>query len=148
MRTKVELPGRLCLVAAAAWAVLVAPFPASANEATFRVSLSGPEVSGDPDGRGEATVTLDPETTEIDVQLTYSRIAEPTSIHIRRGATGSEGNIVASFFIENEGRGRLAATGTVRADHVQQMLSSPEDYYLVVLNREHVVGALRGPLQK
>ena len=133
MRTKVELPGRLCLVAAAAWAVLAAP--AFANDVTFKVSLSGPEVSGDPDGRGEATVTVDPETTEVAVQLTYSRIAEPT-------------NIVATFFIENAGRGRLSATGTLRSDHVDQLMSSPEQYYLVVQNREHVVGALRGPLQK
>ncbi len=146
MRTKVELPGRLCLVAAAAWAVLAAP--AFANDVTFKVSLSGPEVSGDPDGRGEATVTVDPETTEVAVQLTYSRIAEPTTVHIRKGATGPEGNIVATFFIENAGRGRLSATGTLRSDHVDQLMSSPEQYYLVVQNREHVVGALRGPLQK
>ncbi|MGB7216966.1 MAG: CHRD domain-containing protein [Gammaproteobacteria bacterium] len=147
MRTKVELR----LVAAAALALLAAPLSGvtdDATEATFKVVLTGPQVSGDPDGQGEGTVTLNPETGEATIQLTYSNIAEPTQVHIRRGATGIEGNIVGTFHMKREGRGRLSATGSVRYDHVQPLIESPENYYLVVQNNEHVVGALRGPLRK
>ena len=139
--------GRLT-VTAAAWALLLAPLVASAQEASFDVSLSGSEVSGDPDGSGEGTVTLDPETGEITARITYSNIAEPTSIHLRQGALGTQGNIVGTFLIESARGGTLEARGTVRSSTtVEQILASPEDFYLVVFNDEHVVGALRGPLR-
>src|SRR5690606_11398051 len=125
--------------------MLFAPIVASGEE-SFEVSLSGSEVSGDPDGRGEATVTVNPETKQIDVQLSYSNIAEPTAVHIREGATGTDGNVVANFAIESRGQGSLTATGTAKEEAYAPMLASPERYYLVVLNGEHVVGALRGPL--
>lgn len=138
--------GRLPVVAAA-WALALAPLVAQAQETSFDVSLSGSEVSGDPDGRGQATVTIDRETGEIEVRVTYSNIAEPTSIHLRQGALGTQGGIVGTFSIESTGQGTLEARGTARSQAtLEQILASPEEFYLVVFNDEHVVGALRGPL--
>lgn len=139
--------GRLSVVAA--WALLLAPLAVSAQEKAFDVSLSGSEVSGDPDGRGEATLTIDPETGRIEARVSYSNIAEPTSIHVRQGARGTDGGIVATFAIERREAGALTAWGTARSQKtLEQILASPQDYYLVVFNDEHVVGALRGPLGK
>lgn len=146
MKTSVLFRSRLSVLAAAA--VLLAPLVAVGQEATFQVSLSGPEVSGDPDGQAEGTVTVNPDTNQIDVRLTYSNIAEPTSIHIRDGALGTDGNIVATFNIEIEGQGMLVGRGSARPEALQPMVTSPERFYLVVLNEEHVVGALRGPLRR
>lgn len=140
-------PRSLLLILAAAGLVLVTQPGMSAEEAAFEASLAGSEVSGDPDGQGHATVTVSPEN-EIDVRLEYSNIAEPTSIHIREGKMGRDGNIVATFAIESEGNGTLVAEGTAKPESLQGILTSPEEYYLVVLNSEHVVGALRGPLRK
>jgi len=126
---------------------MLAPLAVPAQEKTFDVSLSGSEVSGDPDGRGEATLNIDPETGRIEARVSYSNIAEPTSIHLRRGASGTEGGIVATFAIESNEAGTLTAWGTARSQKtLEQILASPQDYYLVVFNDEHVVGALRGAL--
>lgn len=140
--------GRAMLAAASASMLLLAPLFAAGDEATFEVVLSGPEVSGDPDGRGEATVTLNGETNEVAVRLTHSNIAEPTAMHIRKAAVGRHGNIAVPIEIVSsqggtvEGRRKSAMPGIVA-----RILASPAEYYLVVINPEHPVGALRGPLE-
>lgn len=147
MKRNLELRSGFSVLTAAACAVLLAPLPASGEETAFEVSLSGPEVSGDPDGRGEATVTLNPETNHVDVQLSYSNIAEPTAMHIREGATGSKGNVILPIVIESDEEGSLTGSRTsAKPGVVERILASPAEHYLVVINREHPVGALRGPL--
>ncbi|HEX6995246.1 MAG TPA: CHRD domain-containing protein [Gammaproteobacteria bacterium] len=133
----------------AACAVLLAPLAAAGEEATFHVTLSGPEASGDPDGRGEATVTLNAETNQVEVRLTYSNIAEPTAIFIRRGATGLEGNIAVPVVIESrQGNTIIGRRTSAMPNAVARILASPEEHYLVVMNEEYPVNALRGPLRK
>ncbi len=133
----------------AAACIVLAPLASFGQEVVLRASLSGPEVSGDPDGRGEATLTIDPATGRIEARVTHSNIAQPTAIHIRKGAVGLDGNIVASFTIESNQGGTLVGTGTARSQKtLEQILAEPEEHYLVVLNDEYVVGALRGALRK
>lgn len=133
----------------AAACMMVAPLVASGEEVVLRASLSGPAVSGDPDGRGEATLTIDRATGRIDARVTHSNIAQPTAIHVRKGAVGIDGNIVATFTIDSNRGGTLVGTGSARSmETLEQILAAPEEHYVVVLNDEHVVGALRGPLRK
>ncbi len=121
----------------------------AAQEMTVRASLSGPPVSGSPNGRGEATVTLKPETNEVEVRITYSDIATPTRVHIRRGPTGVEGNIVVPIAIREADGGTLTGHREAPAPGVVARIArSPEQYYLVVINEEYPVGALRGPLSE
>lgn len=135
-----------CLLAAAC-AVLLAPAAAFGEQATFQVALSGPEASGDPDGRGEATVTLKPETNEVEVRLTYSNIAEPTAMHIRVGPTGLVGNVILPVVIESNDGGTLVGRRlSAKPGVVEMILAAPEKHYLVVINDEYPVGALRGQL--
>lgn|GEM_PF-1782064 len=147
MRKNLARCGGAAVVAACA--VLLAPLAASGEEATFRVTLSGPPASGDPDGRGEATVTLDAETNQVEVRLTYSSIAEPTAMFIRRGATGLEGNIVVPVVIESrQGNTLVGRRTSAMPNAVARILAAPEEHYLVVMNDEYPVNALRGPLRR
>lgn len=147
VKTNLELGGGLAALAAAC-ALLLAPLSVSAEEATFEVSLSGPEASGDPDGRGNGTVTLNAETNEVVVRLNYSNIAQPTAMHLRMGATGLEGNVVLPIVIESANGGMLVGRRkSAMPKIVETILMSPTDYYLVVINDEYPVGALRGPLR-
>ncbi|HEX7080501.1 MAG TPA: CHRD domain-containing protein [Gammaproteobacteria bacterium] len=144
-----ELRNRPSVLAAAACALLLAPLLAFGEQATFEVTLSGPEASGDPDGRGEATVTMNPETNEVEVRLSYSNIAPPTALHIREGAVGSEGNVVVPIVIESNEDGTLVGRRkSAKPNIIATIAASPEKYYLVVLNREYPVGALRGQIRK
>lgn len=149
MRTNLESRSVLAVLKAAACALLLAPLLASAEEATFEVSLSGPESSGDPDGRGQATLIMNPATNQVDLRLSYSNIAAPTAVFIRRGPTGLDGNVVLPIVIESDGGGTLVGRRTsAKPDIVETILASPGEYYLVVFNGEYPVGALRGPLRR
>jgi hypothetical protein len=136
-------------VLTAACALLLAPLAGFGDEVTLEVALSGPEASGDPDGQGEATLTMNPVTNEVEVRLSYSNIAEPTAMHIRRGAAGREGNVVLPIVIEGSEAGALIGRReSAKPKVVETILASPAEYYLVVINGEHPVGALRGPLRE
>jgi hypothetical protein len=149
VKTNLELRSRLAVLMAAACALLLAPLLASGEEATFSVTLSGPERSGDPDGQGEAMVTLNPATNQVDVRLSYSNIAEPTAIYIRRGAVGLQGNVVVPIVIESDEGGTLVGRRrSAMPNIVKTILASPGEYYLVVLNDEYPIGALLGPLRE
>ncbi|HEX6995244.1 MAG TPA: CHRD domain-containing protein [Gammaproteobacteria bacterium] len=133
----------------AAACLVLAPLVASGEDIVLKASLSGPEASGDPDGRGEATLTIDRATGRIEARVTHSNIARPTAIHVRRGALGVDGNIVATFTIDSNRGNTLVGTGSARSEEtLEQILAAPEEHYVVVLNDEFVVGALRGPLHK
>lgn len=150
MKNTLELSSRASVFAAAACALLLAPLGASGGEpATFQVSLSGPQASGDPDGQGQATVTLNPATNEVEVQLRYSNIAEPTAMHIRKGAIGFHGNIAVPIAIESAQGGTLTGKRKSAAPGIiARIAASPQEYYLVVINDEYPVGALRGQLSE
>jgi hypothetical protein len=149
MNVILELRSGPAVLAVALCSLLLVSLSAAADEATFRVDLSGPAASGDPNGRGEAVVTLNAAENRVDVRLSYSNIAAPTALHIRMGATGTEGNVVLPIVIERDEGGaitgrRLSAKPGVAAT----ILASPGDYYLVVINDEYPVGALRGQLRE
>lgn len=147
MKRNLELCSGLSVLTAAC-ALLLAPLAASAEEATFEVELSGPEASGDSDGEGQATVTMDSEANRVDVRLSYSNIARPTAVYLRMGATGSQGNVVMPVVIERDEGGTLVASRqSAKPGVVDMILDSPDDYYLVVLNDDYPVGALLGQIQ-
>lgn len=147
MSTNLAPRSRHSVVAVAACTLLLAPFVAGAEESTYEVTLSGPERSGDPDGEGEATVTLNPEANRVEVRLSYSNIAQPTALHIRRGPTGSDGNVILPIVIERDAGGMLVGhRDSSKPGAVAMIAAAPEEHYLVVINDEHPVGALRGPL--
>lgn len=149
MKTNFQLRRGLLVLASAVCALVLAPSLTLAAEAVnVRASLSGPPVSGSPDGRGEATVTLNPETNEVELRLEYSDIATPTRVHIRQGPTGLEGNVVVSIVIQSNAGGTLTGhRQSATPGIVARIARSPQEYYVVVINEEYPVGALRGQLR-
>lgn len=148
MKRKAELRIGSSVLKAAACALLLAPLAVLADDAVFDVTLTGPKASGDPDGRGQARVMLKPETNEVEVELTYSNIAPPTMMQIRKGPTGRDGNVEVPLVVEQTGRGKAVARRKSAAPGiVERIARSPGEYYLVVITEEYPVGALRGPLQ-
>jgi hypothetical protein len=149
MKIRLELRSGFAALAVATCALLLAPLAASAEEVTFTASLSGPPASGDPDGRGEATLVLNPETNEVRVRLTYSNIARPTALHIRRGETGMDGNIMVPIEIDSDDGSTLTGSRvSAKPDAISMILTWPGDYYLVVITPDRPVGALRGLMRR
>ena len=129
-------------------AVLSSPLAAFADDITFEVALSGPEL-GDPDGAATGTVTLNAASNQVSVQLRYTNIAAPAALFIRRGALGTEGNVVMPIVIESAAGGALEGhRASAKPNLVETILAQPDQYYLVVMNDEYPVGALRGPLSE
>lgn len=116
---------------------------AGGQATTFEVSLSG---SGDEDGSGTATVTLEPDTGQVCYEISVRNIDPPTAAHIHTGAAGETGGVAVPF---NAPQGTGAWEDCVSADPatVQQIADNPSGYYLNVHNEPHPAGAVRGQLQ-
>ncbi len=149
MKIRLELRRSVVALAAAAFALLMAPLAASAEEVSFTASLSGPPASGEPNGRGEATLVLNPETNDVRVRLTYSNISRPSALHIRRGTTGTDGNIMVPIEIDSDDGSTLTGSRvSAKPDAIRMILTWPGDYYLVVITPDRPVGALRGLMRR
>ena len=130
-------------LAAAAFATcLGAATPAGATIIQFIVPLSGanevPAGSGDPDGSGTATLTLDDATNSISWSITTSNITLPIFLdHIHQGAAGVNGPVVIDFSAQ------LVGGPIVDAD-VANVLANPSGYYVNVHTTDFQGGAIRG----
>ena len=114
---------------------------------TFEVELTGAggvPNPGDPDGSGEAEVTLDMDDGEVCFEIEVEGIAEPTAAHIHQGAAGASGSPVVNFAVDQNGL-EGCVTGVDMAV-LQAIEANPADYYVNVHNSEYPGGALRGQL--
>ena len=116
---------------------------------------------GDPNGRGEAYVFgIDGDTTTLCYVLLVSKIQlEELAAHIHLGQpeengpfvaflAGPAGGDAADCLTEFEpGKFNSELLGDSEAGIVQQILSSPEDYYINVHNKRYPAGAIRGQLE-
>ena len=119
---------------------------AAAEEKSFELTLAGAAGSGDPDGTGKGTVTIDSATNQISWEISYSDIAEPTAMHIHQGAAGQSGGVVVQFTLEKDPDGNLVGLTSAPAETVQAILAAPANYYVNIHNAEHRGGAIRGQL--
>jgi hypothetical protein len=139
--------------AAAAPALAADPAPGSPpSEQTgprrVTASLTGDAVvpvPGDPDGKGEASLDLDPATLQVCFSLTVSNIAPASAAHVHTGAKGSAGSVVVTLTpAPTDG----ASAGCVAADAelIKSILKEPASYYVNISNPDFPNGALRGQL--
>jgi hypothetical protein len=119
---------------------------AAAIATPFLASMSGANevpTPGDPDGTGAASVTIDPTTGEICVDLRVANIATPTMAHIHRGAPGVPGPVVVPLTPPNPYSAEcVTATPTLAAE----IAANPAGFYVNVHNAEFPNGAIRGNL--
>jgi hypothetical protein len=100
--------------------------------------------SGDPDGKGFASVVFDGGTAHFYFNITNT--AEPTAAHIHRGNAAENGSIAvnpsASF-----SAGVAVSSVAVDDDLTREILGSPHNFYFNVHNSEFSAGAVRGQLR-
>lgn len=104
---------------------------------------------GDPDGAGDALVTVNLGQREICWEITVTGIALPASAaHIHKAAPGVRGGIVVPLSAPG---GTGAATGCaseVDAALLNEILTSPASFYVNVHTSEFPAGAVRGQLDR
>ncbi|MEO6125434.1 MAG: CHRD domain-containing protein [Ilumatobacteraceae bacterium] len=100
---------------------------------------------GDPDGTGAASVTIDPTTGEICVDLRVANIDPATMAHIHRGAAGVSGPVVVPLTPPNPN-----ATECVMAlpALAAEIAANPAGFYVNVHNPAFPAGAVRGNLAR
>lgn len=111
------------------------------------VNDSGIPALGDPDGGGQATVSVHP-SPEVEASLCWwidvHNIGEPTVAHLHAGVEGSTGPVVATLdpFHADE------ATCIKHDDPavIQAIINDPSAFYVDVHTDEFPEGALRGQL--
>jgi len=123
-----------------------APPPnAGINLATTLLGANEVPVLGDPDGRGVATVTINPGQGTICFTLSVSDIAPAVAAHIHEAPVGVAGPVVQGLTAPTDG----SSSGcVVNTDLAREIKADPAAYYVNVHNAEFPAGALRGQLSK
>ena len=117
----------------------------AATERTLTAVLSGAgEVPGpgDLDGRGAATITLDPVGDTVCVDSTTSGIDTVTLTHIHRGAVGVSGPPVVDFV--PGGLGSLSKCVLADSAVIDEIAANPAGFYFNVHTTAFGAGAVRG----
>lgn len=110
---------------------------------TGAAEVPGP---GDPDGSGEAHITLNQGRGLVCFQLSVADIAPATAAHIHVGPVGVAGPVVVGLTPPTGG----SSSGCVSADPdlIKDIKQNPEEYYVNVHNASFPAGAIRGQLSK
>jgi len=141
---------RLVLTAAAVAALsgglLVAPAQAGAQAGppaagtTLETRL---RPSGDPDGRGEATVRLNADRGRVCATITWANIQAPQAAHIHKQ---SNGEIVVD--LTGAVTGGKRCTAGVSSGLIAKIVAHPRRYYVNVHNATYPAGAIQGTLHR
>lgn len=112
---------------------------------TLNASLSG-SANADENGSGTATVMIDAEAGEVCYEIEVSDIEDPTVAHIHMGAAGETGGVAVDFNIPENGMDGCV-TG-IDSDQANEIIDSPENFYVNVHNDPFPGGAIRGQLMR
>lgn len=140
---------QLAAAFAFAGAAVIAAQSAIAQGRPLSTALSGAaEVPGpgDPDGSGEAFMTLNHGQGEICYQLSVNDIAPATAAHIHVGPAGVAGPVVVGLIAPTAGDSSGCAS--VDRDLIKAINHDPSNYYVNVHNATFPAGAIRGQLSK
>lgn len=99
---------------------------------------------GDPDGSGEATITIKTSTNEICFDLSVAGIDEANAAHIHKGEPEVAGPIVVELTAPAEGSSQ--GCSAVRAEVANEIAVTPLSFYVNVHNAQYPKGAVRGQL--
>ena len=140
---------RWAIAAALLLTVAMTAAIAQAGGRTLTATLTGAaEVPGpgDPDGSGQAAITLNAGQGEICYELSVTGIAPATAAHIHVGTADVAGPVVVALAPPTDG----TSSGCTNADPalIKAITKNPEQYYVNVHNAEWPAGALRGQLSK
>jgi hypothetical protein len=130
------------------------------DDTTFGVSLDGQQEfssggvagAGDLDALGVASITIDPATGEVCVDVVINDVDDLTLMHIHRGAAGVNGPVVVDFALDPVPPGPtppdiqkcVIAPSTALA---AEIAANPLGFYLNAHNAAFPAGAVRGQLE-
>jgi len=123
------------------------PPAAPAGPVTLTATLLGDnEVpdDGDPDGKGGATIVLDPAKGTVCYDVDYHRVAPVTMAHIHAGASGKAGPPVVT--LKPDADEWLKGCAKADAATIAAIAADPKAYYVNVHTTELPGGAIRGQL--
>jgi len=106
-----------------------------------------PSWTGDPDGTGSALITVNRGQREVCWDVSASGIEPATASHIHRQEPGFRGPIVVPLTPPVTGR----STGCVSVNDdvlLNDLVQSPESFYVNVHNAQYTFGAVRGQLAR
>lgn len=115
---------------------------------TGAAEVPGP---GDPDGSGDATITLDTINDDVCFDVSWSRIGRPFAAHIHRGTTTVAGPIRVELFASAEPlprtiKGVQGCMRDVDSDLIDRIAAAPDRFYVNVHTTAYPAGAIRGQL--
>ena len=103
--------------------------------------------AGDPDGVGSALITVNRGQGEVCWHLTVSNIVLPASLaHIHRAAPGAQGPAVVTLSAPDASGESSGCSSTATAALLDEIVESPESFYVNVHNSVYPPGAVRGQL--
>jgi hypothetical protein len=143
------LPLRLAVPLALLISMVLAT-TALAGGRPFTTDLTGAaEVpSGDPDGSGTASVTLNQGLGEVCFAIEVADITLPsTGAHIHVGDVSVAGPVVVPLAAPDE-TGTSSGCVSADAELIKQIRQNPENYYVNVHSVDFPAGAVRGQLAK
>ncbi|MEX1156926.1 MAG: CHRD domain-containing protein [Chloroflexota bacterium] len=138
----------VALATLAALIGLLAVGPTLAAETTLTAALVGGAAetpTGDPDGTGSATITIDPVTNEVCWDFTTANIAASVVSHIHVGAAGVTGGVVVGLDLDGFS-GTSAGCVTDTAADLEAILANPAGFYVNIHTADYPAGAIRGQL--
>jgi hypothetical protein len=110
---------------------------------------SQPVWAGDPDGAGIALITVNLGQREICWDLSVSAITLPaTAAHIHRAAPGVRGGIVVPLSAPDANGTALGCASGLSDALLQDILRSPDAFYVNVHTADFPAGAVRGQLAR
>ncbi|HUP72920.1 MAG TPA: CHRD domain-containing protein [Acidimicrobiales bacterium] len=122
--------------------------PAATDETTFSVALNGAnEVPGpgDTDGAGQASVTINPDTGRVCVDLATTNIEPIDAMHIHPGAAGVANPPLVDFAVTSGTSVSKCVTEAAPGD-AASIVANPAGFYLNVHTASFAAGAIRGQL--
>jgi len=146
MRLKFVIP----IVGAAALAASVIPALAAPSDVELTAKMNGkqevPE-QGDPNGKGEAELTLKTAKEKVCFTFTFEDIEDVTQGHIHKGEKGDDGPIKLELFDLDPQSSPVE--DCVKADEklINKVAKNPDRYYVNLHNSEFPDGAIRGQLK-
>jgi hypothetical protein len=112
----------------------------------FEVALEGKQEvgGGDPDGRGTASLRINPGLGQLCYTLSVSGIAPAAAAHIHEAPAGVNGGVVVHLNAPTSGSS--SGCSDIGRELALEILRTPEDYYVNVHNGPFPGGALRGQI--
>jgi len=142
-------------LAAACVAAVIVPSMASGGARTAsNSSFTSPYVTalsgaaefpgpGDADGEGAASVTVNPDTGQVCVDLRVDKISPAQMAHIHRGAAGVAGPVVVPLPAPNPTSSQCV---TADVNLAAEIVANPANFYVNVHTADFPNGAVRGQL--